>query len=73
MIPKNTSTDMKDMPLPTAYFVSNRSKDVDVNIKSYADIDFADSVSYSHSISGYAFMQADGLIVGSRGLKQLWH
>ena len=39
---------------------SNRSKDVDVNIESYADFD--NSIDGRHSISGYAFMLAGGLV-----------
>ena len=31
--PQTKSTDMKDMQIPTAFFSSNRSKDVDVNIE----------------------------------------
>ena len=32
----NSSKNMKGMPLPTEYFILNRSKDVDVNIESYS-------------------------------------
>ena len=60
--PDTKSTDMKDMPLPAAYFSSNRSKDVDVNIESYVDAHFANSVDDRPSISGYAFMLAGGPI-----------
>ena len=60
--PNISSTNMKDMPLPNAYFASNRSKDVDVNIESYVDADFANSIDDRHSISGYAFMLAGGPI-----------
>ena len=42
--PNTSSTDMTDVPLPTAYFASNRSKDVDVNIESFVDADFANSI-----------------------------
>ena len=59
MSPDTKSTDIKDMLLPTA---SNRSKDVDFNIESYVDTDFANSVDGRHSISGYAFMLAGGPI-----------
>ena len=52
------------MPLPTAYFASNRTKDVDVNIESYVDADFANSVDDRHSIYGYAFMLAGGQLAG---------
>ena len=50
---------MNDMPLPTAYFASNRSKDVNVNIESF-DVDFTNSIDDRNSISGYAFMLAGG-------------
>ena len=33
-----------------------------MNIKSYVDADFANSVDSRHSISGYAFMMASGPI-----------
>ena len=46
------------MPLPTAYFAPNRSKDVDVNIESYVDADFANNIDDRHSIFGYVFMLA---------------
>ena len=46
------------LPLPTGYFASNRSKDVDVNIESYVDVDFANSIDDRHSISGYALILA---------------
>ena len=51
---------MKDMPLPKAYFASNWSKDVEVNIKSYVDADFANSIDGRHPISVYAFMLSGG-------------
>ena len=51
MSPDTKSTGMKYMPLPTAFFASNRAKDVDDNIESYADADFANSVNGRHSIS----------------------
>ena len=66
--PDTMSTDMKNMPLPTAFFTSNRSKDVNVNIESYVDADFANSVNDRHSISGYAFMLVVGPLAGSQGL-----
>ena len=62
MSPNTTSSDMTDMALPTAYFASNHSKDIDVNIDSYVDADFANSIDGRHSISGYAFMLAGGPI-----------
>ena len=52
------STDMKDTPLPTAYFASNRSKDDYDSIESYVDADFANSIDDRHSIFGYACMLA---------------
>ena len=51
-------------------FALNYSKDVNVNIESYKDFDFANSIDHRHSISGYAFMLAGGdQFVGSRGIK----
>ena len=50
------------MPLPTAFYTSNQSKYVEVNIESYVDADFANSVDNRHSISGYAFLLAGGPI-----------
>ena len=44
MSPNDTSMDMKVMLLPTAHFASNRTKDADVNIESYVNTDFANSV-----------------------------
>ena len=57
--PNGSSTDMKGMPLPT----SNLSKDVDVNIESCVDADFANGVDDRYSISGYACMLAGGPIL----------
>ena len=53
---------MNDMPLPTSSYASNRSKNVDVNIELYVDAAFANSIDDIHSISGYAFMLARGLV-----------
>ena len=57
-----TSKDMKNMPLPTAYFASKRPRDVDVSLESYVDADFANCIDDRHSISGYAFLLAGGPI-----------
>ena len=67
MSPDTKSADIIDMPLPTAYFASNRSKNVDVNIESNVDADFANSVDDRHSISAYTFMLAGVQLVGSLG------
>ena len=53
---------MMHLPLPTAFYTSNRSKDVEINIESYVDADFANSVNDLHSVSGYAFLLAGGII-----------
>ena len=57
-----TSKDMKDMPLPTAYFSARRPRDVEVPLESYVDADFANCINDCHSISGYAFLLAGGPI-----------
>ena len=57
MNPDVTSKDMKYMPLPTAYFVSKRPRDVDMPLHSY-DADFTNFVNDRHSVSGYAFLLA---------------
>ena len=48
---------MNFMQLPSAYFASNRLKDVDVNIESHVDADFANVIDDRH-----AFLFAGGPI-----------
>ena len=73
MSPNTTSTDMNDMPLPTVYFASNRSKDADMNIESCVDVDFANSIDDEHSISDMYLCWRVGQLAGSRGLKRRSH
>ena len=56
------SKDMKNMPLPTAFFSSKRPRDVDVTLESYVDADFANCIDDRHSISGYTSLLAEGPI-----------
>ena len=57
-----TPKNMKNMPLPTAYFSAKRPRDVDLSLESYVDADFANCIDGRHSISGYAFLLAGGPI-----------
>ena len=58
-----TPKEMKNMPLPTAYFSLKRPRDADVSLESYMDDDFANCIDDRHM---HPFLQ-EVLSAGSQG------